>query len=445
MELVTVPVQDGVLIYRPMARLAFVGNRAMAHLARSLALNGQTTADADCPPEVRAFLEGIGFLEPDPPPPMPRKLGYHPANIVLLLTNRCNLRCIYCYASAGEVAGESMSPALARAAIDRVHANAQDLGRPSFDLTFHGGGEPVLAWETLEQAVIHARSRDLPARITAVSNGIWSERQRQWIVDNLDRVTISCDGAPATQDRQRPYASGRGSSEDVMRTIRGLDRVGFDYGIRMTALAPWRGRLAADVRFLCEETGCRSMQVEPAYNSGRGFYRPPSPTDGDEFVAAFLEAHEVARRAGHRLTYSGARPWLLTSSFCSAPYESLVVTAAGELVTCYEVTGEHHPLAAACAFGRLEDGQAIVDEGRRGAMLRRMEDRREGCRDCLCYWHCAGDCHVKAFYPGAEAAPGSSTRCRVNQAITLELLLARVAEAKDGVWQGGNGQGGDRR
>jgi len=232
-----------------------------------------------------------------------------------------------------------------------------------------------------------------------------------------------------------------------MRTLRGLDRVGFDYGIRMTALAPWRGRLAADVRFLCEETGCRSIQVEPAYHAGRGLYRPPSPAEGEEFVAGFLEAHDVARRAGRRLTYSGARPWLLTNSFCSAPYGSLIVNAAGELVTCYEVTGEGHPLAAACTFGRLDGGRAIVDEGRRRAMLRRLAVRREGCRDCFCYWHCAGDCHVKALYPGAEAAPapGAGTRCRVNRAITLELLLARVAAAEDGVWRGGDGRGGDWR
>jgi uncharacterized protein len=442
LELFTIPVQDGVLIYRPLARLAFAGNRALAGLARSLALVGPGAAGVDCPPEAMAFLQGIGFLEPDPPPPPPRELDYRPANVVLLLTNRCSLRCTYCYAGAGEVAGETMSPALARAAIDHVHANASDLQRPSFELTFHGGGEPVLAWETLQQAVAHARSLSLPARITAVSNGVWTQTQRRWIVDNLDRVTISCDGAPVTQDRQRPFPSGRVSSEAVMRTIRGLDQVGFDYGIRMTAQGPWRERLAADVRFLCQETGCRSIQVEPAFSFDRGLYRPPSPAEGDAFAAAFLEAHEVARRAGRRLTYSGARPWLLTSSFCSAPYGSLIVNPRGELVTCYEVTSEHHRLAAACTFGRLQGGRAVLDEGHRQALLRRMETRLEGCRDCFCYWHCAGDCHVKAFYPGAEAAPGASTRCRVNRAITLELLLAHVAAAQDGVWRGANGHGG---
>jgi uncharacterized protein len=445
LEILTVPVGDGVLIYRPLARLAFAGNRAMAGLARAMALDGQDAMGAECPPEARAFLESIGFLEPDPPPPAARDLDYRPVNVVLLLTNRCSLRCTYCYASAGEGAGHTMSPTLARAAIDCVLANARNLERPSFELTFHGGGEPVMAWETLTQAVLHARSRDLPARITAVSNGIWSDGQREWIVDHLDRVTISCDGASATQDRQRPFPSGQSSSQAVMRTLRGLDRVGYDYGIRMTALAPWRGRLAADVRFLCQETGCRSIQVEPAYNTGRGVYRPPSAAEGEDFVAGFLEAHEVARRAGRRLTYSGARPWLLTTSFCSAPYHSLVVNAAGELVTCYEVTDEGHPLAVACTFGRLEGSRAVVDEGRRRALLERLEARRRGCHDCLCYWHCAGDCHVKALYPGADATPGESTRCRVNRDITLELLLMRVAEAEDGVWRGGNGPGGDGR
>ncbi len=445
MELLTIPVQDGLLIYRPLARLAFAGNRAMAGLAQSLALAGQGSPGVDCPPEVYAFLEGAGFLEPDPLPPAPREVEYRPASAALLLTNHCSLRCTYCYASAGDTAGETMSPALARAAIDCVHANARELERSTFELTLHGGGEPVMAWETLQQAVVHARSRDLPARISLVSNGIWTERQRRWLAGNLDRVTISCDGAPGTQDRQRPFSSGRGSSEVVMRTLRGLDRVGFDYGIRMTALAPWHARLAADVRFLCQETGCRSIQVEPAFYAGRGLYRSPSPAEGDEFVAGFLEAHEVARRAGRRLNYSGARPDLLTHSFCSAPYNGLVVTPRGELVTCYEVTGEYHPLAAACTFGRLEGNRAIVDEERRRALLRRLEARREACRDCFCYWHCAGDCHVKALYPGAEEPPGAGTRCQINRALTLELLLARVAEAEDGVWRGGNGRGGDPR
>lgn len=269
-----------------------------------------------------------------------------------------------------------------------------------------------------------------------VSNGVWTGRQRAWILDNLDRVTISIDGDRETQDRQRPLASGRGSFEAVLETLRALDEHGFEYGIRMTALPPWREQLAWNVAFLCEETDCTRLQVEPAFNTGRGEYRAPSVQECDDFVAGFMEAFEVAERAGRRLHFSGARPRTLTSTFCSAPFGGLIVTPAGDLVTCYEITGPEHPLAASCTIGRLEEGQLILHGSRREAFLTRLAARRAACRDCFCYWHCAGDCHVKAFYPGVDATPESSPRCRMNRNITAQMLLWYIAESEDGVYRG---------
>jgi uncharacterized protein len=388
------------------------------------------------PAPALTYLHGIGFLDPDPPPPPEREAEYRPTSVTLLSTNRCNLRCIYCYADAGVHDSQEVSADLARAAIDRAYHNAVDLGREHFELTFHGGGEPTLAWQTMEQAVAHARAKDLTCRITMVSNGVWSRRQRDWITGNLDRVTISFDGAPETQDRQRPYASGKGSFEAVMDTIRGLDEMGFRYGIRMTALAPWRGRLARDVEFICRQTGCQSVQVEPAFNDLRGEYRSPSLEDSAEFAEAFMEAFQIAQQAGTRLTYSGARPWLLTSSFCRSPYSGLVVTPDGDLVTCYEITDRAHPLAGECTIGYLQEDQIAIHGPKRSAFLARIKARREACRDCFCYWHCAGDCHVKAFYPGADSNPDTSPRCATNRSITAQMLLWYISTSEDGVWRG---------
>ena len=443
MEILTIAVGDKFILYRPLRRLAFVGNSAMARLVRGLAGDGPHST-SDLPPSILEYLQAIGFLEPDPPPPA-RDVEYRPTSAVLLSTNRCSLRCVYCYADAGVGVAQDVSLELARTAIDHVYQNAVELGQPEFELTFHGGGEPTLSWETLVEAVAYARAKDLPCHVAMVSNGIWTERQRAWIIPNLNELTVSFDGARETQDRQRPFASGNGTFEAVMQTIRALDEQGFDYGIRMTALAPWRGRLIQDVQFICNETGCKHIQVEPALNARRGEYQAPSSRESEDFVGGFMESFEVAERAGRQLAYSGARPWLLTPSFCSAPYGSLVVTTAGNLVTCYEITNPRHPLAEMCTIGRIEEGRVIVDQGKRRALLSRMESRQEACRDCFCYWHCAGDCYAKAFYPGVDAVPETSARCQTNRAITAQMLLRAIAASDDGVWRGEkrSGDGGE--
>lgn len=439
MQVYAIPVEDKFILYRPLLKLAFIGNQAMARLVLNLADPEMGAAEA--PPAILDYLESIGFMEPDPPPPSPRDPEYRPTSAVILSTSRCNLRCVYCYANAGEETAQDVSVDLARTVVDHAHRNAAETGQRRFELTFHGGGEPTLAWETLEGTVEHARAKDLPCTISLVSNGLWTEERRSWILANIDRLTISFDGGQETQNHQRPFPSGRGSFEATMETLAALDRQGFDYGIRMTALAPWQDRLARDVEFICEETGCRRIQVEPAFNQQRGEYRSPSGDESQDFCAAFMEAFGIAKRYGRRLSYSGARPLLLTSTFCSAPFGSLVVTPAGNLVTCYEVTGPQHPLAGLCTVGRIEDGQVVVYDQERRTLLDRLAARHDSCRDCFCTWHCAGDCHVKVFYPGVDATPETSPRCRTNRTLTAQMLLSFIADSEDGVWRGRRREG----
>ena len=432
MDVFAIPVEDKFIVYRPLLQLAFVGNRAMADLALQV-VNPASLSTASVPKDAAAFLEAIDFLRPDPPPPPPLDPGYRPTDAVLLMTNRCNLRCTYCYAAGGEGTAQDLAPELAQVVIDRVYQNAVDLGEPRFELTFHGGGEPVTAWKTLREATAYARSKNLPCHVSLVSNGVWTARQREWILDNTDSLSISFDGGQATQDRQRPTASGRGSFKAVMRTLAALDQAKFSYGIRMTATAPWRERLPEDVRFICEKTGCPAMQVEPAFNTRRGEHQGPTQEESEAFVDAFMEAFEIANRAGRQLTYSGARPWLLAQTFCTAPYGALIVNAAGNLVACYEVASDNHPLAKMSVMGRVVGSQIVEDTPARDALMQQLETKRARCQDCFCYWHCAGDCYTRSSVAETGAAP--SPRCYMNREITARILLWYIM-AGDGVWRG---------
>ncbi|MBM3190966.1 MAG: radical SAM protein, partial [Chloroflexi bacterium] len=356
-----------------------------------------------------------------------------PTYLALLMTNRCNLRCTYCFAAGGEGPKREIPPEMARAAVDYVCANAQAQGRPSFLVNFHGGGEPVRAWETLVATTEYARAKPIPAQLTIVSNGVWTKREREWLMANMDGVSLSFDGAQETQDRQRPMASGRGSFRAVMRTIAALEKAGSRYGIRMTATAPWRETLPRDVAFLCEHTNCRSFQVEPAFNTARGERQGPTPEESEAFIEGFMAAYEIARTHGRDLGYSGARPWLLSSAFCSSPFDAVIVSPSGALVVCYELSTDIHPLMALGTVGRVDGEGVAFDAEARARLAEIIAARQQRCADCFCQYSCAGDCLVR----GAWDEPGMqwSGRCEINRELTAQLLLWNIM-ANDGVWRG---------
>jgi uncharacterized protein len=438
MELFVIPIEGQYLIYRPLRQTAFVGNRAMAEITRQLAAQTPAQEPAVCgpdlPPDVAKFLSAVGFLEADPPPPPEPTPDFCPTTAVLLLTNRCHLCCVYCYANAGVRPASDLRWELAQSVIDNACANAQRIGQTQFALSLHGGGEPVMAWSLIKQAVAYARSKPLACTVSLTSNGLWSSQQTRWILEHVDNVSLSVDGGPATQDRQRPLAKGGGSWTSVQRTIMAMDAAAYPYSIRMTALPPWRESLPLDVEYLCRTTRCATMQVEPAFNTVRGEHSAPTEKDADAFVAGFMAAFDVAETYGRKLVYSAARPWQLTQKFCGAPYGALIVTPSGRLVSCYEVTADDHPLAALSHVGDVVGGALTVNEAQRQKLLAQIDSRRAGCHDCFCRWHCAGDCYVRT-YDGANDYMAYGARCQINRSLTAQLLIWLVMRS-GGVWRG---------
>lgn len=435
MEIITIPIEevDGkekFILFRPMKSIAFVGNRAMVNLVEVL-----DRGEMPDQPEAVQFLRKIGFLEPDPPSPAIGRAVFEPSSAVLLMTNQCQLRCVYCYAGAGENVKEEISFETAKTVIDTVVKNAQKRQEKQFSISLHGGGEPVKAWQVLKASVEYARRQPLKADITLTSNGIWSRAQMEWIVANLNGISLSIDGSPETQDRQRPTLSGKGSSAIAMRTVRELDRLGFNYGVRMTATAPFTS-LAADVRYLCENTHCQSIQVEPAFNTGRSGHAQPTEEEGRAFVQEVLKAYDVAEAYQRRFYYAGARIGWVTDVFCAAPYNALIVTPGGDVMTCYEITTRDHPFAELSMIGRVENGEVRLNLEKRSELHRLIRERRENCRDCMCYWSCAGNCYTRAFEPGENGHLVYGGLCEITKTLVKELLLRKIAQG-NGVWRMG--------
>jgi len=430
MDVYTIPFEDRSIVYVPRRHLAFAGNAGLVGYLQARARGTDSTRD----PHIEAFLAAAGF---DRPGLECRRVELCegepcPSAAVLLMTNRCNLRCIYCYADAG-AAPESadMDWPTAKAAIDYAIANAQRPHAEPPSVTFHGGGEPTVHWDLMVRAAEYALEEDDRCRLSMSSNGVWSDRQRAFVCEHFGDVSLSMDGIPEVQDRQRPRPDGGASFPAVMASVRALDEAGVTYGIRMTVMGDSVDALPEGVQLICESTSARSIQIEPTFTSGRGIYADISPDFADVFAERFMDAWSIGESLGRNVYYSGARPWVIAPMFCQAPLKAAVVTADGRLVTCFEVFSEQSPMAGSFTVGRVVGDEVRYDRSALQGYLDALQARRDECRDCFCYWHCCGDCATRR--PGPRQA--NEGRCRATRKITLSLILSHM-ERGGGIWQG---------
>lgn len=133
------------------------------------------------------------------------KLQNGPDQIILEVTESCNLRCSYCaysgkYSYSRGHSAKQMINKTARAAIDTF------IKERSIDpqtLSFYGG-EPLLRMNTIEGIVTHAKTRAKKLRFSVTTNGTLLTPERwQFLAAHEFSVAISLDGPALLHDRNR--------------------------------------------------------------------------------------------------------------------------------------------------------------------------------------------------------------------------------------------------
>ena len=134
--------------------------------------------------------------------------------LTLALTERCNLRCGYCFARSSS---RRLDPELADAAVDWFMAQARDQAKPR--LTFFGG-EPFLEAGLMRRALERARLRAQPQQTvecSAPTNGLaFSPYARDLCQEFGLSLTVSIDG-PAHSERR--WLDGADSGPDLVARI----------------------------------------------------------------------------------------------------------------------------------------------------------------------------------------------------------------------------------
>ncbi|MBI3427343.1 MAG: radical SAM protein [Acidobacteria bacterium] len=442
-ELFTIPLEDNrYVVYAPLRRAAFVANASVVNLLADLKA-GCFDQAADHDGSLVEFLRRLEILDAPPEQrPITEFSGDpEPTSVTLFLTTACNLRCTYCYASAGDTPTKHMPLDVAKRGIDFVAANAVKKGLPEFEIAYHGGGEPTVNWRVMTESLKYAREKaaalNLEVRAASASNGVLSDTQIDWIIANLHSVNISFDGLPSAHDKHRLTVLGQGSSHLVMHTIRRFDKAKFPYGLRVTVTRDQIAQLPDSIEFICANFNVESIQVEPAYQLGRWTTAPSAETD--EFIAAYREAQARAQAHGRAISYSAARLGLLTNHFCGITQDSFALSPDGNVSSCYEVFAEDNPWAKVFFYGvpEPEAGKYRFNLPVLNNLRGLAVQHREFCQGCFAKWSCAGDCYHKALtISGTEEFQGSD-RCHITRELTKDQILEKIAASGGLFWHEG--------
>lgn len=449
-EVFSIPLGEGrFAIYAPLRRAAFVAN---ARLVNHLADLREGVHDASNDPDgaILELLRGLGIVDggPEPSPITTFSGEPRPTAVTLFLTTACNLRCTYCYASAGDTALRRMSLETAVRGIEFVASNAERTDARHFDVGYHGGGEPTANWETMTGSLARAREialrRGLSMSASSATNGVLRDEQIDWILENLDGASLSFDGLPEVHDAHRVTVGQEGSSARVMRTMRRFDERGFRYGVRMTVTREHVARLPDSVEFILANFRPARVQAEPAYALGRWTDAPSAETS--EFIDAFREARTRALRTGSDLHFSAARLDALTNHFCGITRDSFSLTPDGSVSACFETFSEDAPHADVFLYGAPApegEGDGYRFDMRVLEALRRLAvQHRPFCGGCFAKWHCAGDCHHKALSVNGPGEFRGTDRCHITREIVKDQILERIADSGGVVWTGAARSGG---
>lgn len=145
------------------------------------------------------------------------------AYIMAVMNLDCNLACTYCY-EGGDRGRHYMSAETADQLVRYVEKTFLQSGAKDITLEFYGG-EPLLSIDLIRE--ISRRLKSAAERVarkysfTLVTNGtlLTAEVVRELIPLGLARARVSLDGPPENHNAYRPFVSGAGSFDVIIRNL----------------------------------------------------------------------------------------------------------------------------------------------------------------------------------------------------------------------------------
>ncbi len=317
---------------------------------------------------------------------MPAEIG----ELVILLNQRCNFSCSYCYSAKGRNGAELNSETLHNVLGWFITENRAKVNNNNLSITFSGGGDPTLSFDILKDSVLYAREQanaiSINIHIGLVCNGSSLDREKMaWIRDNIDNIVISCDIIEEVHNEQRSDFS------IVAQTINELCDIGANIGIRSTVTPLCVDRMTEMVDTMHQTFPmCKSIAMEAVLTDTLW----DSPASLKNFYDSFIENLWQAIRYGQEIGIEVGNTLLLSvnglkSRSCLG---KLVITPQGYLTACSRISSRQEKHFDHFVFGEIRNGRIEYDLRRYIEVMQQDNIRRNECYFCFAKYHCGGGC-----------------------------------------------------
>lgn len=339
--------------------------------------------------------------------------------ITILINQKCNFACRYCYSANGRNSAE-----LEEAFFDPIvdwFVTPERLAKSNADrlsVTFSGGGDPMLSFGKVKMLIEKFRLRanlfGITLDIGLVCNGSLLESDDlNFLADNVDNIVISFDVLEDVHDAQRSHYS------TVAQTIREFCARNIDVGLRATITELNVTRMVEMVEILASSfQQCRRIAMEAVlapdlWNDVSALHK---------FYTCFVDNYFQAKRFGEELGISVCNTLELSAEGIKsrACPGKISISPDGVLTACSRVATSGDRFFERFIFGKVNKDGVNTDIQCYTKIMNVRADNIKKCHNCFARYHCGGGCMLVRLSYNDEQM---EEYCNFTRAMLLNTIM----------------------
>ena len=336
--------------------------------------------------------------------------------LTILLNQRCNFSCSYCYSAKGRSNAELDMPRISHVLDFFINRKR---GR-NLKIVFSGGGDPILSFNRFQEAVSCAEKcaekQNVELVVGIVTNGsTLKDEYIRYLKEHQVQVVLSFDVLKDVHNKQRSHF------DTVVNTICRMTEAGLPFGLRCTITPLNVCRQNEMVETLHRDfPKVKSAAFEAVLSRELFKNEKDQETFYDFFVRHFFKAQALAEQYGIEIGNTIANS--VECCKIRACLGKFVVTPEGSFMACSRSSMPKEPYYDLFKYGNVDATGLHIDHFKYNQLMEKNAEYYVECGTCIARWHCGGGCLLaRQILTGRM-----SSYCRFMRRMIIETLKRRT-------------------